>query len=69
MDPELFNIYVEKMQNRIAELTKTNLILEAQLSYNEKLAKNLVEENANLQDALDKANVKASNKKEKGESF
>jgi hypothetical protein len=69
MDPELFNIYVEKMQNRIAELTKTNLILEAQLSYNEKMAKNLVEENANLQDALDKANVKASNKKEKGESF
>jgi|TARA_R110000868_G_C10667992_1_gene746352 hypothetical protein len=69
MDPELFNIYVEKMQNRIAELTKTTLILEAQLSYNEKMAKNLVEENANLQDALDKANVKASNKKEKGESF
>jgi hypothetical protein len=69
MDPELFNIYVEKMQNRIAELTKTTLILEAQLSYNEKLAKNLVEENANLQDALDKANVKASNKKEKGETF
>jgi hypothetical protein len=57
------------MQNRIAELTKTTLILEAQLSYNEKMAKNLVEENANLQDALDKANVKASNKKEKGESF
>jgi hypothetical protein len=69
MDPELFNIYVEKMQNRIAELTKTTLILEAQLSYNEKMAKNLVEENANLQEALDKANVKASNKKEKGESF
>jgi len=69
MDPELFNIYVEKMQNRIAELTKTTLILEAQLSYNEKMAKNLVEENANLQDALDKANVKASNKKEKGETF
>lgn len=69
MDTELFNIYVEKMQNRIAELTKTTLILEAQLSYNEKMAKNLVEENANLQDALDKANVKASNKKEKGESF
>lgn len=69
MDTELFNIYVEKMQNRIAELTKTTLILEAQLSYNEKMAKNLVEENANLQEALDKANVKASNKKEKGESF
>ena len=69
MDPELFNIYVEKMQNRIAELTKTTLILEAQLSYNEKMAKNLVEENANLQDALDKANVKASNKKENGETF
>ena len=69
MDTELFNIYVEKMQNRIAELTKTTLILEAQLSYNEKMAKNLVEENANLQDALDKANVKASNKKEKGETF
>ena len=69
MDPELFNIYVEKMQNRIAELTKTTLIVEAQLSYNEKMAKNLVEENANVQDALDKANVKASNKKEKGESF
>ena len=69
MDPELFNIYVEKMQNRIAELTKTTLILEAQLSYNEKMAKNLVEENSNLQDALDKANVKASNKKEKGETF
>ena len=57
------------MQNRIAELTKTTLILEAQLSYNENMAKNLVEENANLQDALDKANVKASNKKEKGETF
>jgi hypothetical protein len=69
MDSELFNIYVEKMQNRIAELTKTTLILEAQLSYNEIVTKNLVEENNNLQDALDKANVKASTKKEKSDTF
>jgi hypothetical protein len=69
MDSELFNIYVEKMQNRIAELTKTNLILEAQYSYNEKLVKNLTDQNGILQEALDKANVKASAKKEKGETF
>jgi hypothetical protein len=69
MDSELFNIYVEKMQNKIAELTKTTLILEAQLSYNEKLVKNLTDQNVILQEALDKANVKASAKKEKGETF
>ena len=69
MDSELFNIYVEKMQNRIAELTKTNLILEAQYSYNEKLVKNLTDQNVILQETLDKANVKASAKKEKGETF
>ena len=69
MDSELFNIYVEKMQNKITELTKTNLFLEAQFSYNEKLVKNLTDQNVILQETLDKVNVKASAKKEKGETF
>jgi hypothetical protein len=43
--------------------------LEAQFSYNEKLVKNLTEQNVILQETLDKANVKASAKKEKGETF
>ena len=69
MDSELFNIYVEKMQNKITDLTNTNLILEAQFSYNEKLVKNLTDQNVILQETLDKVNVKASAKKEKGETF
>ena len=35
MNPDLVNIYIEKLLNEIGELTKTRILLDTQLRYNE----------------------------------
>jgi hypothetical protein len=50
MSPEIFNIYVEKLINHITELTKTNLLMSAQLTYTERM-------NAQLQEQISKLNT------------
>lgn len=58
MGPEIFNIYVEKLVNAVSELTKTNILLSAQISYYEKQNEALNSKVEELQKALDKANSK-----------
>ena len=55
---EIFNIYVEKLTNGVTELTKSNILLSAQLSFYEKQNEALNSKVEELQKALDKANSK-----------
>lgn len=59
MNSELINIYIEKLLGYIAELTKTNLLLSTQLSYQEKLNTAANEKIIELEAALDKAKSKS----------
>lgn len=59
MNSELINIYIEKLLGYIAELTKTNLLLSTQLSYQEKLNTAANEKIIELEAALDKAKFKS----------
>ena len=58
MGPEFFNIYVDKLLNGISELTKSNLMMSAQISYYEKQIASLNSKVEELQKALDKASSK-----------
>mgnify|MGYP006267468103 CR=1 FL=1 len=56
--PEIFNIYVEKLSNAVSELTKSNILLSAQISFYEQQNTSLNSKVEELQKALDKANSK-----------
>lgn len=58
MGPELVNIYIEKLTAFVSELTKTNLLQSAQISYYEQQNTALNSKVEELQRALDKANSK-----------
>jgi chaperonin cofactor prefoldin len=58
MGPEFFNLYVEKLVSFVSELTKTNLLQSAQISYYEQQNASLNSKIEELQKALDKANSK-----------
>ena len=64
MNTELINLYVDKLLKEIGELTKTRLLLEAQLQYTELINGELKKKNDDLQKQLDKLNNKKSSKKE-----
>ena len=64
MNPEIVNIYIEKLLNEIAELTKTKIFIATQLSYAEQL-------NAQLNDKIQKleAGLNKKTSKNKDEDF
>lgn len=79
MNNEIFNIYVEKILNEVTELSKSKLLIAAQLTYYEKINAALAEQNkrqetiiATLQEELtelkEAALDKASNVKRKSTS-
>ena len=53
---EIFNIYVEKLSNSVSELTKTNILQSAQISYYERLNSELNNKIAELQSSLNALN-------------
>lgn len=58
MGPELFNLYVEKLINTVTELTKSNILQSAQITFYERQNSSLNSKVEELQRALDKANSK-----------
>jgi len=54
MNPEIVNIYIEKLLNEVAELTKTKIYLSTQLSYAEQLNAQLNEKIQKLEGNLNK---------------
>jgi len=55
MNPEILNIYIEKLSTQATELMKTNILLSAQLTYQERLAATMNDRIGELEAALDKA--------------
>lgn len=55
MNPEILNIYIDKLSTQATELMKTNILLSAQLTYQERLAASLNDRIGELEAALDKA--------------
>lgn len=63
MNPEIVNIYIEKLINEVVEGTKSRILLETQLKYTEKLNADLLLQLNQLQVQQEKQNKKI-NKKE-----
>ena len=55
---ELINIYIEKLIKHVSELTKTNILMSAQITFYESNISALNEKINSLEKALDKANSK-----------
>ena len=53
---EIFNIYVEKLTAHVSELTKSNILQSAQISYYERLNSELNNKIAELQSSLNALN-------------
>lgn len=66
MNPEILNLYIEKLVNYITELTKTNLLMSAQVSWLEKQNATLNDKIAMLEQDLNKL---ASKQKKKDSEF
>ena len=58
MNPEILNIYIDKLSTQATELMKTNILLSAQLTYQERLTASINDRVAELEAALDKATKK-----------
>ena len=63
MNPEIVNMYIERLLREIGELTKTRLFIETQLQYTEKLNADLQVKLKQTEDQLEKQS-KRLNKKE-----
>jgi chaperonin cofactor prefoldin len=55
---ELINIYIDKLIKHVSELTKTNILMSAQITFYESNISTLNEKINSLEKALDKANSK-----------
>jgi len=62
---DFFNLYVEKLTNTVAELTKTSILQSAQLTFYERQISSLNTQVEDLQKQLDKALDKATSKQKK----
>ena len=63
MNPEIVNLYIERMLKEIEELTKNRLLVDTQLKYTEMMNAQLQERIKQLETELEKASKKI-NKKE-----
>jgi uncharacterized protein YoxC len=63
MNPEIVNMYIERLIKEIGELTKTRLLIETQLQFTEKMNADLSARVKQLEDQIEKQSKKI-NKKE-----
>lgn len=64
MNPEILNLYIEKLVNYITELTKTNLLMSAQVTWLEKNNAALNDRIAMLEQDLNKLTSKQKKKEQ-----
>jgi len=58
MNPELVNMYIERMLNEIQEATKNRLLLETQLKFTEKMNGDLINKIKSLEEQIEKQSKK-----------
>jgi hypothetical protein len=69
MNPDLVNIYIERLLNEVGELTKTRILLDTQLKYTEMLNVNLQRQLAETQTQIEKLNKKKSKEVNTSDTF
>lgn len=69
MNPEIVNIYIEKLLNEVQELTKTRLLLETQIKYTEMLNSQFQMKLQDVENQLEKQNKKKSKEVDTSENF
>ena len=69
MNPDLVNIYIDRLLNEVGELTKTRILLDTQLKYTEMLNVNLQRQLAETQTQIDKLNKKKSKEVNTSDTF
>jgi CII-binding regulator of phage lambda lysogenization HflD len=58
MDPEIVNIYIERLLNEVAEGAKSRILLETRLKYTESINVNLSGRIQQLESQIEKQNKK-----------
>lgn len=58
MDPEIVNIYIERLLNEVAEGAKSRILLETRLKYTESINANLTARIQQLESQIEKQNKK-----------
>jgi cell division septum initiation protein DivIVA len=69
MNPDLVNIYIERLLHEVGELTKTRILLDTQLKYTEMLNANLQRQLAEAQTQIEKLNKKKSKEVNTSDTF
>jgi phage shock protein A len=69
MNPDLINIYIDRLLNEVGELTKTRILLDTQLKYTEMLNVNLQRQLAETQTQIEKLNKKKSKEVNTSDTF
>lgn len=62
MNPEIINMYVDRILTEVQDLTKNRLLIETQLRYTEKMNIDLSNKIKELESQLEKANKKSGKK-------
>jgi hypothetical protein len=62
MDPEIVNMYIDRLLIEVAEGAKSRILLETQLRYTESLNANLSTRIQQLESQIEKQNKKTRNK-------
>lgn len=70
MSDEVFvNVYIEKILTEVSELTKSKLLLQAQLSFTEKVAAELGAKLQDLEKKLEESEEKLKKKKKDTDTY
>jgi len=69
MNPDLVNIYIERLLNEVGEGVKVRILLETQLKYTEMLNANLQQQLSESQSQIEKLNKKKSKEVNTSDTF
>ena len=69
MNPDLVNIYIERLLHEVGEGVKVRILLETQLKYTEMLNGNLQQQLSEAQTQIEKLNKKKSKEVNTSEQF
>jgi len=69
MDPEIVNIYIERLLNEVAEGAKSRILLETRLKYAESINNNLSVRIKELEEQIEKQNKRKQKEVNTSDTF